>query len=135
MSFSVPASRNGLPMPVAGKAPSGVIGTVLSPARAPAYLTAIPGHLQQIAGSHVPVPATLTINQGAVPPVRSITLHGVSDIRPISVTRRLGVSPGGNQPGTTGQPAGTPGNTQGQAPTKSGGSAFLPGGSRKGITF
>jgi hypothetical protein len=98
--YNVPASRNGLPLPVArGVKPvgpahfQGMKGPTTSP---PTF--GIPSWSKNF----LPPAATLAVNVGPVSAVRG-QAGGVSEIRPVAVSRRPGQAPGGNQPGNTGQ--------------------------------
>jgi hypothetical protein len=102
MSYSVPASRNGLPLHIAGRTPAykpGVIATrqtappVIAGSGSLAYGKPVLTHNLIKANANTPA------NKAAVAPHSPIS--GVSSIKSPVVVQRRGVAPGGNQPGRT----------------------------------
>jgi hypothetical protein len=102
-AFAVPATRNALPSPIAPSAnPTYSPGPVaVLKQKALSYLTGAQRQITQ--GGTEPKLAVLSVNSGkGLPPVHPASpLPGVKDIRPISLRRRGGVGPGGNEPGQT----------------------------------
>jgi hypothetical protein len=130
MSLNVPANRNALPKPImSGQKP--VYSNVPLPS-APSTMAGLhQGVAKQVLGNWTPPPATLPVNTGKVPPVRSTgPVAGVGDIRKLSLSRRGGKVPG-PIPGSYGPTGGTAGGPGGGGAGGAGGAG--QGTARSGV--
>jgi hypothetical protein len=100
--FSVPAHRNGLPMPIQPATRPVYAGGPVAVIKRAAQQYLTPQQKQHFQGASEPLLAVLPVNAAQPFPVHPTgALSGISEIRPISVGRKRGLAPGGTQPGVT----------------------------------